>query len=201
MDYLTNYYKNLSEQLQEKVNHLEQLLEYRKKSTMYIDVDDVDPYTGESVPRIIGTEVTKHGNPVGKGARQNARFSTYPGMGAIRNVGDDQEALAWEIVSNSGRPTVEDNPIYASMKGKGPALEVGSGEVFQDPSDLRRKGGSEPGMGKKARKKALAISLAQIRARNAGRDLHPNAHDGPDPDFTASSAEVVASQQRRQFGE
>lgn len=161
MNYLTNYYKNLSEQLQAQVNHLEQLLEYKKKHVTHLDVVDVDPYTGEDVPRIIGTEVTKHGNPVGKGARKEKLLSTYPGMGAIRNVGSDQEALAWETVSNSGRPTVENNPIYASLKGKGPALEVGSGEIFQEPSDTRRKGGSERGMGKKAKKKALAIALAK----------------------------------------
>ena len=201
MNYLTNYYKNLSEQLQEKVNHLEQLLEYRKKSTVHLDVVDVDPYTGEDVPRIIGTEVTKKGNPLGKGARKEKTFSTYPGMGAIKNMGSDQEALAWETVSDWGRPTVKDNPIYASLKGKGPAIEVGSGEIFQDTSDMRIRGGSVPGTGKKLRKKNLAIALAQIQAQKTSRDLHPNVHDSLDPDTTASAAEVVASQQRRQLGQ
>ena len=203
MDYLTNYYKNLSEQLQHRVNNLKQLLEYRKKSTVHLDVVDVDPYTGEDVPRIMGTEVTKKGNPLGKGARKEKIFSVYPGMGAIRNVGD-QEYLTRDIVSNSGRPTVQDNPIYASMLGKGPALEVGSGEVFHNRSDMRRKGGSEPGMGKKFKKKNLAIALAKTeaqQAQRAARDLHPNVHDGPDPDTTASSMEVAASQQRRQLGQ
>ena len=32
MNYLTNYYKNLSEQLQEKVNHLQQLIESKRKT-------------------------------------------------------------------------------------------------------------------------------------------------------------------------
>lgn len=36
MNYLTNYYKNLSEQLQEKVNHLEQLLEKRKTEDVLV---------------------------------------------------------------------------------------------------------------------------------------------------------------------
>ena len=35
MNYLTNYYKNLSEQLQEKVNHLEVLLEYYKEDERF----------------------------------------------------------------------------------------------------------------------------------------------------------------------
>lgn len=36
MNYLTNYYKSLSEQLQEKVNHLEQLLEKRKTEDVLV---------------------------------------------------------------------------------------------------------------------------------------------------------------------
>lgn len=197
MNYLTNYYKNLSEQLQEKVNHLEQLLEYQTKKTTYLDVVDVDPYTGESVPRIIGTEVTKKGNPLGKGAKKTQTVSIYPGMGAIKSMGSDQEELAWETVSDWGNPTVENNPIYAGMMGKGPALEVGTSELFKDTTDLRRKGGSEPGMGKKAKKKDLAIALAKIRSQQT-RDLNPNVHDSPDPDTTASSTEVALSQQMRQ---
>ena len=36
MDYLTNYYKNLSEELQGKINHLEQLLEKRKAEDVLV---------------------------------------------------------------------------------------------------------------------------------------------------------------------
>jgi hypothetical protein len=172
-------------------------LEYQTKKTTYLDVVDVDPYTGESVPRIIGTEVTKKGNPLGKGAKKTQTVSIYPGMGAIKSMGSDQEELAWETVSDSGRPTVEDNPIYAGMMGKGPALEVGTAELFKDITDMRTRGHSEPGMGKKAKKKDIAIALAQIRAQQA-KDLNPNIHDSPDADTTATSAEVAMSQQMRQ---
>ncbi len=195
MDYLTNYYKNLSEQLQEKFNNLEQLLEYRKKSTTYLDVVDVDPYTGEDAPRIIGTEVTKKGNPMGKGAKKEKTVSIYPGMGAIQSMGSDQEELAWETVRDSGRPTVENNPIYASMHGKGPAIQVKTAELFQDSSDIRTKGGSIPGTGQKLRQKNYAQRMAGYR------DLHPDVHDSADPDTIASAIEVVASQQRRQLGQ
>ena len=47
MDYLTNYYKNLSEQLQERVNHLKNLLEARPTFTpmtvAYDDSGDPEP--------------------------------------------------------------------------------------------------------------------------------------------------------------
>lgn len=197
MNYLTNYYKNLSEQLQEKVNHLEQLLEYREKRTVYLRPTNVDPYTNESVPRIQGIETTKKGNPLGKGARQEKSFSVYPGMGAIKGIGSDSdvETFAWQTVSNSGRPTVENNPIYASMHDQGPPLQVNRGDLFRPDFDIPIKGGSVPGTGKKLRQRNYAQRMA------AYRDLNANVHDGPDPDTTASADEVAASQQRRQLGQ
>ena len=59
MDYLTNYYKNLCDQLQEQVNNLEYLiLEYRKTQTQRVEVDDLE-WDGNPVPLIHGTVVTK----------------------------------------------------------------------------------------------------------------------------------------------
>lgn len=191
MNYLTNYYKHLSEQLQEKVNHLQQLLEYKKSKIAYIDVDDIDPYTGEDSPRIIGSEVTKKGNPMGKGAQKYKRVSYYPSY--------EDQADAEEIVSNWGNPKVENNPTYASMKGEGPAIQVNRGELFQDRTDNPGKGGSEPGMGKKFKKKNLAIALAKIKERET-RDMNPNIHDGPDIDRVASAAEIANSQAQKQMG-
>lgn len=174
MDYLTNYYRNLSEQLQQQLNTLEQLFEYRKRNTTYLDVVDVDPYAGEDVPRIIGTEVTKQGNPLGKGAKKTKTVSMYPGMGAIQNMGSDQGELAWETVSDSGRPTVENNPIYASMQGKGSPLQVASGELFQDRTDMRLRGGSVPGTGKKLRQRNFAQRMAQLQNPQTTMHITPS---------------------------
>ena len=48
MDYITNYYKNLSEQLQDKLNHLHQLLEEA-------DIT-LDPYYGLNTPTTVGND-------------------------------------------------------------------------------------------------------------------------------------------------
>jgi len=45
MDYITQYYKNLSEQLQDKINHLNQLLEEADIS--------LDPYYGLNTPTTV----------------------------------------------------------------------------------------------------------------------------------------------------
>jgi len=197
MNYLTNYYKNLSEQLQEKVNHLEQLLEYRERRTFYMRPTDIDPYTNESVPLISGRETTKKGNPLGKGARKEKTFSVFPGQETIRGIGSDSdvEMLAWETVSDDGRPTVENNPIYASMHNQGPPLEVNRGDLVIRDYHIPIKGGSVPGTGKKLRQRNYAQRMAGYR------DLNPNVHDSADPDTTASAAEVAASQKRRQLGQ
>ena len=47
MNYLTNYYKNLSEQLQEKVNHLQNLLEeYPKNKVKGMKLSIIDRVSG-----------------------------------------------------------------------------------------------------------------------------------------------------------
>jgi hypothetical protein len=164
MDYLTNYYKNLSEQLQEQINRLENvILEYRKTATQYVDIHDIER-TGEDVPMLHGRVVTKKGNPAGKGAAKERDVSFYPGMGAMPNYSGNDEADAWEAISNSGRPTVENNPIYANLMGKGPAQEVKRGEVSD--TEERRRGHSEKGTGKKVKKKEQAIRKAEYEKRH-----------------------------------
>lgn len=162
MNYLTNYYKNLSEQLQEQVNQLENLiLEYRKTKTQRVDVHDVEN-TGEDAPMLHGRVVTKMGNPAGKGAAKERSVSFYPSdaFKTIKNY-PYQESDAWETIANWGRPSVENNPIYANLRGKGPALEVDSREIVTGQErGIRGKGGSEKGKGKKAAKKREAMRKA-----------------------------------------
>ena len=162
MNYLTNYYKNLAESLQEQVNQLENLLEYKKSRTQHVDVHDVED-TREDAPILHGVVVTKKGNPAGKGAAKERSVSFYPSQAfkTIQNYPGHQESDAWDIISNAGRPTVEGNPIYANLRGKGPALEVDRREIFPGQErGLRRKGHHEKGRGKKAAKKREAIRKA-----------------------------------------
>jgi hypothetical protein len=169
MNYLTNYYRNLSEQLQEKVNYLENLiLEYKKKPIEKVDIRDVE-VTGEDVPMLHGRIVTKRGNPAGKGAAKEKNVTFYPGMGSMPNYSGNDEEDAWEIIRDTGNPTVENNPIYASMKGKGEPQEVRADEIRQKGLD-RVRGHSVPGTGQKVKKKNLAIALAKIAAERKAVD-------------------------------
>lgn len=163
MQYLTNYYKNLSEHLQEQVNYLENLiLEYRKTSTQRVDIHDIER-GGEDVPLIHGRIVTKKGNLAGKGAAKQRDVGFYPGMGAMPNYVGHDEADAWEAISDTGRPTIEDNPIYANFMAKGPAQDVLRGEIFD--IERRKRGHSVPGTGKKAAKKKQAIAREEYRKK------------------------------------
>jgi hypothetical protein len=168
MNYLTNYYKNLSEQLQEQVKQLEYLiLEYRKTETQHVSAHDVER-TGEDVPMIHGRVVTKKGNAAGKGAAKEKNVGFYPGMGTMPNYPGAQhsqdEIDAWDTISNSGRPTVEGNPIFANLMGQGSPLEVKRNEIFD--TEERRRGNSEKGTGKKAMKKEKAIRAAEYDRRH-----------------------------------
>ena len=163
MNYLTNYYKNLSEQLQEELNNLENvILEYRKTKTQRVDIDDIEN-VGEEVPMIHGRVVTKKGNPAGKGKAKDKAVAFYPGMGAMPNYsgGGTDEADAEEAIADWGRPTADNNPIWASMMGRGPAQDVRRAELFDPRRFGSDKGGSVPGTGQKAKKKAQAIRSAE----------------------------------------
>ena len=172
MNYLSQYYKNLSEQLQEQLNHLENLiLEYRKTPTQKVSIGDIE-WDGEEVPLITGRVVTTKGNPAGKGAAQDKAVGFYPGMGSMPNYGKGipsgtDEADAEEAIADWGRPTVENNPLYASLQGKGPAQDVRRRDLFV--TDRNRKGGSVPGTGKQAMKKERAIYSAEYDARQQAR--------------------------------
>lgn len=166
MNYLTQYYKNLSEQLQQQVNFLEKtILEYRKPETRQVDVHDVEN-TGEESPMLHGRIVTKKGNPAGKGAAKERDVTFYPSdaFKTIQNY-PHQESDAWETITNWGRPTVEDNPIYANLMGKGPALEVKSNEIAEEPT---KRGGSVKGTGKKFLKKEKAKRMAEFKKDREG---------------------------------
>jgi|694.fasta_scaffold52562_3 hypothetical protein len=175
MNYITNYYKNLSEQLQEQVNQLENLiLEYKKTKTQRVDIVDVERgYRGEA-PLLHGRIVTKKGNPAGKGAAKERDVAFYPGMGSMPNYRGNDEADAEETIYDWGRPTVENNPIYANLVGKGPAQDVLRAEIFD--TQINRKGGSVKGTGKKAQKKAKAIRSAEYdRRQQRGVDSRTSA--------------------------
>ena len=169
-----NQYESYSDKIDEQINHLTNLiLEYRKTKTQKVRIDDIG-WEGEEVPLIHGTVVTKKGNPAGKGAAKDREVAFYPGMGSMPNYGgasvQNDVADAEEAIADWGRPTVENNPIYASLKGKGPAQDVRRGELFNPNRFGPDRGHNRPGTGQKAKKKAQAIRSAEYdrqRGRNA----------------------------------
>jgi hypothetical protein len=173
-----NQYENYINKIDEQINHLtshltDVILEYRKTKTQKVRIDDIG-WEGEEVPLIHGTVVTKKGNPAGKGAAKDREVAFYPGMGSMPNYGgasvQNDVADAEEAIADWGRPTVENNPIYASLKGKGPAQDVRRGELFNPNRFGPDRGHNRPGTGQKAKKKAQAIRSAEYdrqRGRNA----------------------------------
>jgi hypothetical protein len=176
----SNQYEQYIHKIDEQINHLtshlrDVILEYRKTRTQKVSIDDIG-WEGEEVPLITGTVVTKKGNPAGKGAAKDKAVAFYPGMGSMPNYGKGvpsgtDEADAEEAIADWGRPTVENNPIYASMKGVGPAQDVRRGELFDPSRFAKKRGHSVPGQGQKAKKKERAIWSAEYD-RKHGRHPH-----------------------------
>jgi len=162
-------YKKFVDEIDEQINYLANyrdnlILEYRKTKTQRVDIVDVERgYRGEA-PLLHGRIVTKQGNPAGKGAAKERAVGFYPGMGSMPNYPGNDEADAEETIYDWGRPSVENNPIYANLIGKGPAQDVRRAEIFD--TQTNRKGGSVKGTGKKAQKKAKAIRSAEYDRRN-----------------------------------
>ena len=157
-------YKEYVDKIDEQINYLANyrdnlILEYRKTKTQRVDIVDVERgYRGEA-PLLHGRVVTKKGNPAGKGAAKERNVGFYPGMGSMPNYPGNDEADAEETIYDWGRPSVENNPIYANLVGKGPAQDVRRAEIFD--TDTNRKGGSVKGTGKKLKKKEKAIRSAE----------------------------------------
>lgn len=73
MDSLTNYYKNLCEQLQAQVNYLEQTILEAQRGTEDVIIDDAETDEGEYIPTLYG-HLAK-----GKGAKRGRKVTIEPG--------------------------------------------------------------------------------------------------------------------------
>jgi len=106
MNYLTNYYKNLSEQLQEQVNHLEALLE--KVKTRLIDVEDVE-HVGQGEYTIVG-RIADGG---GKGAQKTRGVYFEPEIGRPMKDYRDAAKIGAEPIE------VPENELNIEPRSKG----------------------------------------------------------------------------------
>jgi len=115
MNYLTNYYKNLSEQLQEKVNHLQNLISEAQKETEDVIIDDAERDEGEYHPTLQG-RLAK-----GKGSKRGRQVNIEPGR-AIVGVSKETEINDAHELANGDAD--KDN-IYKTGK----AIKVNKSEI------------------------------------------------------------------------
>jgi hypothetical protein len=190
MNYLTNYYKNLSEQLQEQINHLEALIAEAKRidpktgkaiSTREIKVTDYLSDSGEDVPLVMG----RYADGKGKGAQKTKEVRFYPGR-AFLDIPDahSEFQLAQDLGSDNPLTPPSENPIHqAVMTDK--SMVVNPDEMWEVGG---RKGGSRPGSGKKVMKKRLAIDAARFNQTPTGQDTNQDGDiDGADIAQTISN--------------
>ena len=115
MDYLTNYYKNLCEQLQAKVNYLEQTILEAQRSTEDVIIDDAETDEGEYTPTLIG-HLAK-----GKGSKRGRTVKIEPGNAIPGESKQTEIHHARELASGDA----DKNNIYTTGK----AIKVNKSEM------------------------------------------------------------------------
>lgn len=180
MNYLTNYYKNLCEQLEQKINYLESHLNEARKAmnvktgrmvpVRRVDVQDFDPYTGEDVPMMMG----QYADGRGKGAQKTREVQFYPGE-AVPNLTRSQESEAAYVLTDPGANTWGGNRTFSDaigsgfLRGQGAPMDIVASEL----SEIRpRKAGSAArGRGKKSMKKKMAIIRAKYKDKSVNEAM------------------------------
>ena len=175
MNYLTNYYKNLCEELEQKINYLESHLNEARKAmnvktgqrvpVRRVDVQDFDPYTGEDVPMMMG----QYADGRGKGAQKTREVQFYPGD-AVPNLTRSQESEAAYVLTDPGANTWGGNETFSkAISRSGSPLDIVASEL----SEIRpRKAGSAArGRGKKAMKKKMAIIRAKYKDKSVNEAM------------------------------
>ena len=188
MDYLTNYYKNLCEQLQEQVNHIEAVLAEARRMTR--DVMDVN--TGKMVPtrqvevqdwlendsgyERMPTVWGQYTDNRGKGSQKNRKVSFIPGNSLPGVVRVKEIEDAEELGHNWGAPPGENVFMQGIQIGASP-LDVRASEI----EEIRDRGNNRKGSGKKYQKKLLAQIRAEYAARQRAKQSGPAARHDTNP--------------------
>ena len=185
MNYLANYYKNLCENLQEQLNHLEAVLAEARKMTK--DVRDVN--TGKMVPtrqvevqdwlendsgyERMPTVWGQYTDNKGKGSQKNRRVSFIPGNSLPGVVRAKEIEDAEELKQNWAEPPGENVFMQGIQIGAAP-LDISASKI----KEIRERGNNRKGSGKKYQKKLLAQIRAEYEARQRAKQSGPAAlHD------------------------
>jgi len=172
MNYLTNYYKNLSEQLQEKVNHLENVLvEYQLKTRA-----NKQSRTGERIPvrdvvlQDMYDDQFEVSPAKGKGAARE-RTGMMPATGVFPQFGINQEQ---DYVIDTAAPYMtDDNPIKRALRHGG-SIEADASQISMNP---RERGRNVRGAGKKKLKKEIAIAREESKKPYSERRRDASSRD------------------------
>ena len=115
MNYLTQHYKNLAEQLQEKVNHLQNLISEAQKETEDVIIDDAERDEGEYHPTLQG-RLAK-----GKGKKKGRKVDVEPGSAIVGVSKQTEIDDAHELADGDA----DNNNIYTT----GRPLKVNKSEI------------------------------------------------------------------------
>lgn len=151
MNYLTNYYKNLSEQLQERVNKLEQMIKEAK--TVMVDVDDIEGTPGERI--IVGRLAS------GKGAQKTRTVYFDPEIGRdMQDYHDAAKPGAEPIEVDAKEIEMEPREKAGNVRGAG--LKKAKKEEAIHGAELKKPYGEREPISFEARK-ARAEALKRNR--------------------------------------
>ena len=224
MNYLTNYYKNLCEQLQERINILEARIRSPEEMMRIGGAEAMDAASDEPNPNPKINAGSRSWRERADKRRELIR-NAMGVMGDVAASGDAETARAiGDVMYDMGRHTgygkvaglrdmdgesdlPPDLPPYKFVNEPGPSMRdmalAGEEKIRGEALAARQQG----------KPVAVPADIAAMRRFiQAGRgrynppypqptDLNPDGHDGPDTDTTASSMEVAASQQRRQLSQ
>ena len=212
MNYLTNYYKNLSEQLQEKINMLEANIrspqdlivlgkeayeDAAKKAKMEKERQGQDPFLSTQE---ISDLVSQHAGPYfGRAVKRERLLNT-----ALAQMGD----VVYSGDVETGRQLGD---VMADVMRGGPKQAGTGGSGTQILTDVTK---TVRGLGKPTNVPADIAAMRKVvqmgQTDSVGRSKYkppfpqpqnfsPDFHDGPDPGTRADSGEVQDNQQRNQF--
>ena len=211
MEYLTKYYKNLSEQLQEQVNLLEAGLKKALRSKdvgkVYQEFDRTRARHDIKMAR--NREIFKQ-NP-------NAHVaSLYGDSSPAAKLETNMERLADRMGTLAGKENEKPFPTPSQMakemmagkrdpRGGKPIPRAQAMAALGNDEDAEASMMELGSLGYVKQKPIMSDALRNLMNQGylgpeSGNDLTPDRHDGEDPDPTADANEVAASQKRRQMG-
>jgi hypothetical protein len=190
MNYLTNYYKNLCEQLEQRVNQLSKQLQ------------EANVRSPEDSAELAGREYSKKHN-----AFRLANQGRYPEMGELdammrgrhrsseafrRNMVRNATAMLGDIAQAGDQETVRQigQVLHGMTDVRDPSLKIAGAENVG------------PTIPVAAYRKMIQIAKGkyQVPWQDQPSDLDPDRYDSPmDTDTQGSSEEVAAAQQRNQY--